>query len=91
MLAGRVPAGWATAIEAWAGGAEVIVVERLLDGHEAGAAIDLFRRGDPLGMAIPLGYIGRKESEAKNLRMIGRALFHDLPRQDVLDRLLEVA
>lgn len=85
-----LPTHWRPAVTAWEASGDTTALEDSLDAATARAAVVRFRRGDPLGIDVPLGFIGRKEAEAKNLRLVGRAVANDLPRDDVLDRLLGV-
>ena len=58
-------------------------LERLLEKKLFSFAYDLYVRGDPLSMSIPLAFINFKENEISNLRLIGKAIHFKLP-QDLL-------
>ncbi len=90
-IVSRLPTAWAPVVADWVenGGAA-----RLDDGVEdalARAAVQMFRTGDALGIDVPLGYMGQQEAEARNLRLVGRAVADDLPREEAYDRLLGIA
>lgn len=58
------------------------VMERELERWQAQRAASMFTR-DPLSLAIPLGYIGCKEVEAANLRLIAQAVSLNLNRTEL--------
>lgn len=57
-------------------------LERELERWRAGRIAALFH-GDPLGIGIVVGYMGCKEVEVANLRLIAQAVFLDMPREPV--------
>lgn len=89
-LLARVDPTWRTGITAWFEHRDLARLDTDLDHAAALESIRLFRRGDPLGIEIPIGFIGQQEAEAANLRLIGRAVTHDLDRDETFDRLLGV-
>ncbi len=86
----RVDPIWRPGLAAWFEHRDLARLTTDLDHAEALESIALFRRGDPLGIEVPIGYVGQQESEAANLRLIGRAVAHDLDRDEAFDRLLGV-
>lgn len=89
-LDGLLPVTWRGPLAAWVEHGELWVLERELDDAATEAGIARLRLGDPLGIDVPLGFIIRKEAEARNLRLVGRAIVHDLAREDMFDRLVGV-
>jgi vacuolar-type H+-ATPase subunit C/Vma6 len=65
-------------------------LEHRIESEIAGAAVRRFRTGDPLGVDIPLGYIGQQEAEARNLRFIARTIVFELPRDEAMANLIGV-
>jgi len=83
-LAGhRLPEGWSGAFEQWSSDDDLAGLAGRLERALAGRAIGLFGRGDPLGISIPIAYASAKECEARNIRLVGRALVHRLPLNEV--------
>ncbi len=62
-----------------AGEASLTVLERELERWQAGQTAAMFSR-NPLSIAIPLGYIGCKEIEVANLRLIAQTIDLGLAR-----------
>jgi vacuolar-type H+-ATPase subunit C/Vma6 len=89
-LATRVDPIWRPALSAWSERRDLPRLDTDLDHAAALESIACFRRGDPLGIDVPIGYIGQQEAQAANLRLIGRAVSHDLDRNETFDRLLGV-
>ncbi len=90
QLDGLLPGAWRGPLAAWVEHGELWVLEGELDDAATEAGIARFRLGDPLGIDVPLGFIIRKEAEARNLRLVGRAIVYDLAREDTFDRLIGV-
>lgn len=65
------------------------VIERELERWQAGQMAAMFGR-NPLSIAIPIGYIGCKELEAANLRLIAQAVELGMPREQVHRNLIIV-
>ena len=63
-----------------AGEASLSVLERELERWRARQIAAMFTR-QPLSIAIPIGYIGCKEIEVANLRLIAQAVTLGLPRE----------
>jgi V/A-type H+-transporting ATPase subunit C len=79
-------AGWQR-YQAGEGGLSVI--ERELERWQAEQTAAMFGR-NPLSIAIPIGYIGCKELEVANLRLIAQAVSLDMPREQTRRNLIIV-
>ncbi len=79
-------AGWQR-YQAGEGG--LTVLERELERWQARQTAAMFSR-NPLGIAIPIGYIGCKELEVANLRLIAQAVALDMKREQVRRDLIMV-
>jgi len=68
-------APWRAALGRFAdGGADLVGLERDLDAASVALARRELRRGDPLGAAVPVGFVVLKETEARNLRLVAQAV-----------------
>lgn len=90
-LSGLLPSWWQPPLAAWVEHGETLTLDNRLEAADAHETAVRFRRADPLGIEVPLRYLGRKEAEAKNLRLVARAVAHDVSRQETLEQLLGVA
>ncbi len=79
-------AGWQR-YQAGEGG--LTVIERELERWQAEQTAAMFGR-NPLSIAIPIGYIGCKELEVTNLRLIAQAVELGMPREQVRRNLIMV-
>lgn len=79
-------AGWS---RYQAGGGNLAALERELERWQARETAALFAR-DPLSIAISLGFVGCKEIEAANLRLIAQAVALDLDRELIKQDLITV-
>jgi vacuolar-type H+-ATPase subunit C/Vma6 len=79
----RMPAGWDAAVTAWVADDDLSALAGNLERAIARAAIGRFVHGDPLGIAIPVAFVWAKECEARNVRLVGRAIVHGLAWIDV--------
>jgi ATP synthase A1 C subunit len=79
-------AGWQR-YQAGEGG--LTVIERELERWQAEQTVAMFSR-DPLSIAIPIGYIGCKELEVANLRLVAQAVELGMPREQVRRDLIMV-
>jgi V/A-type H+-transporting ATPase subunit C len=70
-------------------GVNVSVLEKDLDRFLIGKGIRLFR-GDPLSIAVVIGYIWAKDTEVKNIRIIARGKSAYLPEEELLEDLVYV-
>lgn len=89
-VGGRLPASWRDPLDEWVEHGDPTRLEARLDDAWADDARTMLRR-DPLGIETPLGYLGRLEAEAKNLRMVGRAIVHEIPPEQTMGLLVGVA
>ena len=85
-----LPARWRPRLLDWAESKDLRALEHGIESEIAAAAVRRFRTGDPLGIDIPLGYIGQQEAEARNLRFIARTIVFELPRDEAMDNLIGV-
>ena len=72
-----------------AGEAGLTVIERELERWQAEQTAAMFSR-DPLSIAIPIGYIGCKELEVANLRLVAQAVELGMSREQVRRDLIMV-
>ncbi len=79
----RMPPMWMEALHAWGDDADMSALGGRLERAIAATSIRLFINGDPLGIAIPVAFVAAKESEARNVRLIGRALVHRIDWSDI--------
>ncbi len=86
-----LPAGWRPRLLQWVDSKDQRALEHGIESEIARAAVRRFRTGDPLGIDIPLGYIGQQEAEATNLRLIARTIVFELPRDEAVDNLIGVS
>ena len=76
---------WTAAVAEWAVNDDLLRLSASLEAAMAQEAVGLFAKGDPLGIAIPVAFAWAKESEARNLRLIGRGVVHAIP-PDVVEQ-----
>ncbi len=86
-----LPPRWRPPLLAWTDSRDHGALEHAIDSEIASEAVRRFRTGDPLGVDIPLGYIGQQEAEARNLRFIARTIVFELPREEAMSSLIGVA
>jgi vacuolar-type H+-ATPase subunit C/Vma6 len=72
-----------------AGEGDLAVLERELERWQAKQFMALFT-GDPLTIAISIAYLGCKEIEVANLRLIAQAIALGLKRDEVRQELIIV-
>jgi V/A-type H+-transporting ATPase subunit C len=65
--------GWQDSLERWAGSGDFPALERQLERRRIADAAALFRMGDPLTLDVPIAFTAAKETEARNLRLLGEA------------------
>ncbi len=88
LFEGRsLPDDWLAALQAWTANLDLSDLAGRLERALARNAIGLFSRGDPLGIAIPVAFVWAKECEARNLRLVDRAITHQLAWDDLERRL----
>lgn len=78
-----LPDDWRSALAAWSADGDLVELAGRLERAVARRAIGLFTTGDPLGIDVPVAYVWAKECEARNLRLLGRAIVHRLDWEDV--------
>jgi vacuolar-type H+-ATPase subunit C/Vma6 len=83
-----LPARWRPHVLSWVEAKDQRALEHGIESEIARAAVRRFRTGDPLGIDVPLGYIGQQEAEARNLRFIARTIVFELPRDEAMDKLI---
>ncbi|MFO7547611.1 MAG: V-type ATPase subunit [Acidimicrobiia bacterium] len=83
-----LPAGWPASIAAWAGHGRDQRLVRELEDAAILRAMAGFERGDPLGIAVPVAFIAAASAEARNVRLVGRAVIHGTPLDDLEPLLL---
>ncbi len=83
--------GWLDAVTSWTEHTDVARLVADLERIEFWKAVAGFRSGDPLGIAVPFGFMAAAGMEARNLRMIARSLVHRLPPDDIDDLLVVAA
>jgi V/A-type H+/Na+-transporting ATPase subunit C len=79
--------GWKAALTEWISHGDLPNLEASLQRRLTEAAVALFATGDVLGFDIPVAFTFAKEAEARNLRLVGRTLVHQLPMGEVEARM----
>jgi vacuolar-type H+-ATPase subunit C/Vma6 len=75
-------------LEGWAGTGDVSALQRALQRNAVADATALFRTGEPLSIDLPLAFTAVKETEARNLRLLGEAAARRIPADVVRHELL---
>jgi vacuolar-type H+-ATPase subunit C/Vma6 len=75
-------AGLARTLSRWVESGDPVLLSRDLERLAAREAAALLLHGDPLSVAVPLGFIRAKEAEARALRLAGRAAQGSLSREE---------
>jgi V/A-type H+-transporting ATPase subunit C len=65
--------GWQAPLERWAASGDLTALERDLERRRIADAAALFRIGDPLTLDVPIAFTAAKQTEARNLRLLGEA------------------
>jgi len=65
--------GWHASLERWARSGNLPALERELERRRIADASALFRIGDPLTLDVPIAFTAAKQTEARNLRLLGEA------------------
>lgn len=86
-VGGRIPTAWRTAVGQWVEHGDLVVLADAIESATLRSALALFRRGDPLGTAIPVAFIRAKENEVRNLRLISRGIVNRTPSTLIEERL----
>ncbi|HKZ28102.1 MAG TPA: V-type ATPase subunit [Acidimicrobiia bacterium] len=74
LTSGGLSRHWLEAMDDWTRHGNLVHLSEALDLASTTNAVGLFGRGDPLSFAVPIAYIRAKETEIRNLRLIGRAI-----------------
>lgn len=80
--------GWRGPLERWARTGSLAGLQHELETRRVRDAVGLFATGDPLGVDIPVAYAVSKETEARNLRLIGEGASRGLDPDRVRARLV---
>jgi len=64
---------WQASLERWARSGDLPALERELERRRIADAAALFRMGDPLTLDVPIAFTAAKQTEARNLRLLGEA------------------
>lgn len=75
-------------LAAWTRNGDLAGLQRALDRQRPLDEIGLLRRGDPLGIAVPIGYVAELELEARNLRVLAEAATLGLTADELAAQLL---
>ena len=75
-------------LAAWTRDGDVAALQRALDQRRLLDEIRLLDRGDPLGIAVPIGYVAELEREARNLRVLAEAAILGLGADEFAGQLL---
>lgn len=70
----RLPPAWGEALQRWTQHNNLFKLSEDLDRASTVNAVGLFSSGDPLGITVAIAYIRAKETEIRNLRLIGRGV-----------------
>jgi len=81
-------AAWRPALARWVGDGDLSRLQRELQVSHTLRTMSLFGRGDPLGIAVPLGYVFAKENEARNVRIIAYGAASGAPPAAVRDQVV---
>ena len=79
---------WRRPLENWARTGDLAGLQHELEVRRTKDAVGLFATGDPLGVDVPIAYAVSKETEARNLRLIGEGAARGLDPERVRARLL---
>lgn len=75
-------------LERWAASGDLTTLERDLERRRIADAAALFRIGDPLTLDVPIAFTAVKQTEARNLRLLGeasaRGIHPDVVRRELL-------
>lgn len=71
ILALPAAARWSVPLARWVASGDVVALQDDLEVACVRARLGLFTTGDPLGIAVPLAFVAAKETEARNLRVVG--------------------
>jgi vacuolar-type H+-ATPase subunit C/Vma6 len=78
---------WLRRVESWV---DLSDLEARLRTARWRFEMDGFRHGDPLGAAVPVGFVAAKQSEAHDLGLMARLVVHRLEIDGVLERMVMI-
>jgi vacuolar-type H+-ATPase subunit C/Vma6 len=64
---------WQPPLQRWAASGDLTALERELERRRIADAARLFVTGDPLAIDVPVAFTAAKQTEARNLRLLGEA------------------
>ena len=79
---------WRRPLERWAGTGALAELQHDLETRRLEDAVGLFATGDPLGVGVPVAYAVAKETEARNLRLVGEGAARGLDPARIRARLV---
>jgi V/A-type H+/Na+-transporting ATPase subunit C len=79
---------WRPPLARWAATGDLTALERELERRRIADAAALFAKGDPLAIDVPLAFMASKQTEARNLRLLGEASVRGIHPDDVRRELL---
>jgi V/A-type H+-transporting ATPase subunit C len=86
---GRASHGhWQTPLDRWAASGDLSALERDLERRRIADAVALFVAGDPLAIDVPIAFTAAKQTEARNLRLLGEAAARDIDPEIIRRELL---
>lgn len=80
---------WHGPIQRWLSGGELGALQAGLERALIESAGRLGRFGDPLSIAVPVGFTWAKETEVRNLRLVGAGGARGAPAAEIRDQLVE--
>lgn len=81
-------AGWQPPLQRWAASGDLTALERELERRSIADAAALFITGDPLAIDVPVAFTAAKQTEARNLRLLGEASVRGIDAEIVRRELL---
>jgi vacuolar-type H+-ATPase subunit C/Vma6 len=85
---GSAGEAWRPPLARWAATGDLTALERELERRRIADAGALFANGDPLAIDVPLAFMASKQTEARNLRLLGEASVRGIHPDDVRRELL---
>jgi V/A-type H+/Na+-transporting ATPase subunit C len=79
---------WRAALERVAAGGDLPTLQRELEARRVRWAVNLFYRGDPLGVEVPIAYTVAKENEVRNVRLLAEGAAGGVPAAALRARLI---
>ena len=88
VVGGLAEAGWQPPLQRWAASGDLTALERDLERRCIADAAALFVTGDPLAIDVPVAFTAAKQTEARNLRLLGEASVRGIDAESVRRELL---